>query len=340
VPARSAMRRWAWTLGALLLAAALAMSWRAWFAAPATSAPSTAPVPEHQRTGPLANPWGNAPPANASRAEELAAAAAASAAAASAASAASSAPAPSASLAPPTREAVRAALARLRAGATTGAFVGSALKSREPAALVAAWMAERQCRQWLHGQQMMEWRARAGPGRGGPGGAAPGASAMALPPCEVLPESGLVDEALAAAGFVVAAEGPAELTRRPADFAFAVAVGDPALLAEVLDASDGERVAQQLQAWGADARDLAAPEVVRAAAWLASCTPLDATGRASTAATLLPACRDHPVLWQACLHHGLCDARDLRDLYLRTMQADTLGTIERLARWLAPRIGR
>jgi len=326
----------------MLLAAALAMSWRAWFAAPAASAPSMAPVPEHQRTGPLANPWGNAPPASASRAEELAAAAAASAAAA--APAASSAPASSASLAPPTREAVRAALARLRAGATTGAFVESALKGREPAALVAAWMAERQCRQWLHWRQMMEWRARAVPGRdgpgGGPGGAAPGASAMALPPCEGLPEPGLVDEALAAAGFAVAAEGPAELTRRPVDFAFAVAVGDPPLLAEVLEASEGDRVAQELQAWGADARDLGAPEVVRAAAWLASCTPLDATGRASNAATLRPACRDHPALWQACLHHGLCDARDLRDLYLRTMQADTLGTIERLARWLAPRMGR
>lgn len=330
-------RRTLFVLAALvvLIAGAL-VAWRFWLAPPAAPVVSaaSAAIPAHQRTGPLANPWGNEAPVTAPRADEPAAAsatAAASAAITGAAAASGGVDVPAVrGGVPPSRDAVRQALARLR-GASGAAFVHAALKDRDAAALVAAWMAERQCRQATQWRMVMEWRRRGTQDRAA---AVPGPNAASVARCEAMPEPGLLEEALAAAGFPAVVDLATEATRRPIDFALAVAVGDPLLLADVLEASDADRVGQQLRAWGADGRDLLSPEVQRAAVWLASCT----TPSAST--TLLAACREHPALWQACLNEGLCDLRDLRDLTLRTMSATEAGAVERLARWLAPRMGR
>jgi hypothetical protein len=335
----------------VLLAALVAVSagafavWRFWLAPPV--APVAAPaavVPEHQRSGPLANPWGNEAPVTASRAEETAAAASAATPAATAAIAASGPGAgPVGRGVPPSRDAVREALARLRSAGKPAEFLTAALQGGDAAALVAAWMAERQCRQTAQWRQVMEWRRRGSQERAPPG---PAPSAASLARCVSMPEPELLEAALAAAGFPTVVDIATEPTRRPIDFALAVAVGDPLLLAEVLEASDVDRVGQQLRAWGADARDLLSPEVQRAAVWLASCTPPappaapDAPGRAGNAAAQQAACREHPALWQACLNDGLCDVRDLRDLMLRTMSATEAGAVERLARALAPRMGR
>jgi len=339
-------RRAVLVLVALGVMAAAFAGWRAWFMTPeATVAAPGAPVPEHQRTGPLANPWGNEAPVNATRAEEAAAAASAAAAtaaaAAAAASAAAGAEASAGGGAPPARDAVRQALARLRGGGPAAEVVNAALKGGDGAALVAVWMAERQCRQLMHWRQISEWRSRGSPNPGGAAaGPGPGPMTASLALCESMPESGPIEAALAAAGFPASVDNATELTRRPVDFAFAVAVGDPLLLADVLEASDSDRVGQQLRAWGADARDLVNPEVQRAAVWLASCTPLDAPGRPGGPAAVLAACKEHPAVWQACLHQGLCDVRDLRDLLLRSLSATEMGAVERIARTLAPRMGR
>lgn len=330
--------------------------WRTWFAPddPAAAAAS-APVPEHQRSGQLANPWGNAPAVPASPADEAAAAARAEAAAAAASAAASSALATSNATArpfvPPAREAVVQSLAKLRgggdglvAGRDALAFVQAALQGGDTAALVATWMIERQCRQLMHWRRMDEWRQRANAGRP-VAGASAGRGASLAPLCEQMPDARQVDEALAAAGFTLAAAGAGqgtgpELTRRPIDLAQAVAVGDPLLLAEVIDATDIETARQLLRAWGADARDLESPDVLRGALWLASCTPVDAAGRPAHTSALKRACAEHPALAQACQHHGLCEVRDLRDLLLKSLPPADLAVAERLARGVVGRMGR
>jgi hypothetical protein len=218
------------------------------------------------------------------------------------------------------------------------AFVQASLQGGDAAALVATWMAERQCRHFMHWRRIEQWRQRANAQPAAAG--ARGAGAALLPLCEAMPEPTAVEEALAAAGFPAYTGGGPELTRRPIDLAQAVAVGDPLLLAEVLEATDGEVVLQLLRAYGADARDLVLPEVARAALWLASCTPQDTNGRPSGAGALQRACAEHPALSQACLDQGLCDARDLRDLLLRSMQPGELATAERLGRGLVGRMGR
>lgn len=323
--------------GAGVLAAGLA--WHTWIE-PAATAPSeaAAPVPEHQRSGPLANPWGNAAPVTSTPADDAAAAAAQAAAAAGA-----SAPSP---FVPPAPAAVRQALARLRgggeglaAGRDAPAFMKAALQGGDGAALVAAWMAERQCRHLMHWRRIDEWRRRANP-QAPAAAARPGPEAGAVAVCEAMPDTAAVEEALAAAGFPPIAGGGPELTRRPIDLAQAVAVGDALLLAEVMEATEGEAAQQLLRAWGADARDLESPEVMRAALWLASCTPLDVNGRPGGAAALKRACAEHPALSQACLNHGMCDARDLRDLLLRMLQPGELATAERLGRGVVSRMGR
>ena len=340
-------QRFAATL-ALLLLGALAAIWavRALLVPAAEPVPAVAPVPEHQRSGPMANPWGSGVPVTSTRAEDTAAAAsaaelvsaAASASVSSFASAAGAgASARAASAAPPSSEALRQALARLRAGPRAGEFVSTALQGGDKAAMVAAWMVERQCRQATQWRQITEWRARAGAVRPAAAAASPAFADAAQ--CQPMPDAGAIEAALEAAGFPTTTEQTTEMTRRPLDLALAVAVGDPLLLAEVLEATPPERVALQLQAWGADARDLS-PEAQRAALWWASCMAPQARAAGATSGALLPACREHPALWQACAFQGLCDVRDLRDMLLRSLPADALSASERLARWLAPRIGR
>lgn len=142
-----------------------------------------------------------------------------------------------------------------------------------------------------------------------------------------------------AAGSPATSGETTEMTRRPLDLALAISVGDPLLLAEVLEATPAERVTAQLQSWGADTRDLS-PEVQGAALWWASCLAPEARRSGATSGALQPACREHPALWQGCAYQGLCDMRDLRDLLLRSLPVDALNASERLARWLAPRLGR
>ncbi|MBI5720336.1 MAG: hypothetical protein HZC37_21890 [Burkholderiales bacterium] len=341
---RGRRKRAALVAGALVVAAGAGWgSWRVWhlaFAPAAVPAAAAASAPAHQQSGPLANPWGSGKPVTAAPADDAAASAPVPAAAASGPTGTrgpgtppDGAPAGVGAL-PPARDALRQALAQLRAGGNAAERVNAALQSGDPAALAIAWMTERHCRQVTHWRQIHEWRQRAAPNQPARSGPAPTMK------CDAMPEAGQIEAALQAAGFPADVDSASELTRRPLDLALAVSVGDPLLLAEVLEASDGERVAQQLQAWGADPRDLQTPEIQRAAIWLASCLPLDAAGRPANSAQLQAPCREHPALWQACMHQGLCDVRDLRDLLLRTMPADALGATERLARWLAPRMGR
>jgi hypothetical protein len=346
----------------LLLVAALAFwGWRTFSASREPVAPAPGPVvPEHQRSGPLANPWGGGAPSTG--AEDAAAAAAAASAAARGAQAGGTQAGvngangvngqggPNAARAagpiPPSREALREALAKLRAGGNNAVeYVAAALQSGDGAALVAAWMVERQCRLATHWRQVSEWRSRvdatrqatpaaAMAARGPLGGA--GNYLPAFAACQPMPDVAGLEEALERAGYPPSNEQMIELTRRPIDLALAVSVGDPLLIAEVIDATPGHLITQRLQAWGVDARDLESPEVVRAALWIASCTP--AGGAASSG--MLPACREHPALLQACIQNGLCDARDLRDLFLRSMPADAMGASERLGRTLAARMGK
>lgn len=341
---RGRRRRLALVAGLVALAAG--GGWGAWLVWHAAFAPATvaapaaqASAPAHQQSGPLANPWGSGKPVTMAQTDEAASAPspAAGASGPSGASGASGAPAgtrPGVAALPPTRDSLRQMLAQLRASGNAAERADAALQSGDPAALAIAWMAERHCRQVTHWQQIHQWRQRAAPNQAARGGPAPTMQ------CESMPEAGEIEAALVAAGFPAGVDSATELTRRPVDLALAVSVGDPLLLAEVLEASDGERIAQQLLAWGADRRDLLTPEVQRAAIWLASCMPLDAAGRPGNSAALQVQCREHPALWQACMHQGLCDVRDLRDLLLRTMPAEALGATERLARWLAPRMGR
>ncbi|MBL8290150.1 MAG: hypothetical protein JNL85_19340, partial [Rubrivivax sp.] len=328
-------------LAAAAVAAALGAGWLAWRALaepqPLPADPS-AGVPEHQRSGPLANPWGSGPAVLGSEraAEPPAAAVAATAARAGAAPAREH--TASALAAPGAREALRAALAQLRAQGLAAEFVRRALADGDAAALVAAWMAERQCRQAAQWRLISQWRQRAAAGGGiGPGAGVPatGGSAFSEAQCRGMPEPEAVEGALKAAGFTAPAEaGHLELTRRPIELTLALDAGDPLLVAEVLEATAPDAVRQQLQAapWKLDPRDLQDPDIVRAAVWLASCAPLRA------GAPLQAACRDHPAFWQACMHQGLCDARDLRDLIVRSMPAGAAGTVELLARSLEGRL--
>ncbi|MFO1287662.1 MAG: hypothetical protein U1F49_14710 [Rubrivivax sp.] len=331
---------------AAVVAAAVAawLTWRALAEPDAAPADPLAGVPAHQRSGPLANPWGAGPAVLGSeRAAEPPAAAPA--------------PAPrrehpaSALSAPGASDAVRAALAQLRAQPHAAPYVRRALADGEGVALVVAWMAERQCRQAAQWRQISHWRQRAAPAVAGGGvgvaGQATAGSGPGEAQCRDMPETDAVEEALKNAGFAAAAEpGHLELTRRPIELTLALEVGDPLLVAEVLEATAPDVAKQQLLAapWKLDARDLQDPDVVRAAVWLASCAPQRAGASASagagtgTGTQQHPACRDHPALWQACMHQGLCDARDLRDLVVRSMPAEAAGTVERLARSLLGRM--
>lgn len=329
--------------GALITAAA----WLVWQAAAEREALPADPrnsVPAHQREGPLANPWGAGPAVLGSeRAAEPAAPATPPGAAPGRGATAATLAAPGA------REALRAALAQLRAQAQAGEFVRRSLANDDAASLVAAWVAERHCRQAAQWRQVAEWRQRAGApaerrGADAGGQAAGGGSSLGQAQCQDMPEAEAVEEALKTAGFAAPAEaGPLEPTRRPLDLTLALEVGDPLLVAEVLGASAPHEVVQQLQAapWKLDARDLIDVQVVRAAVWLASCAPqrLGSGGAAGAGAQLNPACRDHPGLRQACLHEGLCDLRDLHDLVVRSMPAAAAGVAERLARTLSQRAG-
>ncbi|MCW5634021.1 MAG: hypothetical protein KIT17_11870 [Rubrivivax sp.] len=303
-------------------------------------APEVAQVPDFQRSGPLANPWGHGVPVQGADAPAAASAAGASAAAGAAVASSS----PAAARAAPTRESLRDTLAALRDAGTAAAFVTTAIERGEPSALAVAWMVERHCRQRLHWQQIAQWRQRAGQATAAIGargsGAANAAATEALSRCDALPDAAALDAALEAAGFPATDDNVVEMTRRPVDLTLALAVGDPLLMAEVVDASSAERIGARLQAWGADPRDLQ-PDTQRAALWLATCYPRDARGQPLVnAAGLQPACRDHPALWHACMHQGLCDARDLRDMLLRTLPPAALAASERLARELAARVAR
>lgn len=336
-----------WRLGLFAGVAALLLAWAAWrllaTPQPAVREPQ-ASVPEHQRSGPLANPWGTGPAVvGGERAVEPGASS--TLASASAAASAARPRDPTAWLAAPAAlDAVRAALAQLRASPGAAEFVQRALQGLEPAALVAAWMIERQCRQAVQWRQIVQWRERIAPGRPAARSADSGSgsgSTVSETRCREMPEASAIDSALSTAGFVPAADQAPELTRRPIALAMAMQIGDPVLTAEVLQATDSSGLPPQLQAMpGIDPRDLTDPQVARAAVWLASCAPRDAAGRAIANSTgLHEACRDHPALRDACLQQGLCDLRDLRDLLLRTLTAQELGACERVARALVAATG-
>ncbi|MBL8326249.1 MAG: hypothetical protein JNJ89_14955 [Rubrivivax sp.] len=353
-------RRQRWqrlAVAAVSLAVVALSSWVVWrhvlAPAPGPERAAESPVPEHQRSGPLANPWGSGAPVVGERGSDAAvasaafAASAAATAAAQAAADAARAAGPVAVLAGPgAREATGAALSQLRGSARAADFARQALAGRDAAPLVAAWMAERECRQVAQWRQMFEWRTRATqPGvRADPAAAVPIAGVhpllrTLLARCADMPDDAAVEAALAAAGFP-ATPDLAESTRRPLDVARAAALGDPLLLATVIDASSPE----ELQAYVAQSLPQRAPlapaslEVVKAALWLASCRAAGAGGPGAGAASSrsAPACAEHPALWQACTQAGLCDARDLHDLLLRTMPADQFHATERLAQALVP----
>ncbi len=358
---RQRRRRLALAAGVLLLGGGAAWAlWRMAFAPPAVPAPvAQASVPAHQQSGPLANPWGPGTPVVGERGAEGAAAASTAAAASSAPVERAVAARPEALLATPAgREALRVALARLRGTARAADFVQPALQATDPAALAVAWMAERQCRQVAQWRLMAEWQARAlNPGmRIDPAAPAsvPGMSAQLrglVQRCADMPVDNRIEEALVSAGFASTSE-LTEPTRRPLDLARAVAVGDAVLLATVLDASTAEEVG----AWVAarvPQRGPAEqpPDVLKSAFWLASCragegaaaaggnTPRSGAGAVSGAQRA--ACgADHPAVWQACMQQGLCDARDLHDMLLRTLSTEDWHASERLARQLVPLMGR
>jgi hypothetical protein len=340
-----------------VLAGAAAGTWGLWAAwqwafapAPVAGRVAEAHVPEHQRSGPLANPWGAGTPVLGERGPEGAASGAMSAAAtAGAASAAQQAPTrPDATLASPAAQAaVRAALTQLRGSARAADFVRQAMESRDPPALAAAWMAERHCRHVAQWRLTLEWRMRAQNPGARPDPNAPLPAAGVHPQlrtlharCGDMPEDSAVDSALAAAGFGATGDLP-EPTRRPLDLARAVSVGDPVLLATVIDAASAEEVNTYLarHTRAAAAADTPA-DVLKAALWLASCRAGAAAGGAGAARGGHPACAEHPALWLACTQQGLCDARDLHDLLLRTMPADLWHTSERLAAELVPLMGK
>jgi hypothetical protein len=362
--ARQVRRRRAW-LG-LALAAGVAgagwVLWRAGSAPPQERAPAAqASVPAHQQSGPLANPWGSGAPVLGEAPSRAAAAVGASGVSAVASGAgrdgaSGAAPKADVSLAgDAAREAVRAAVGQWRVSARAADFVAKAMQSGEPAQLAVAWMAERQCRQVAQWRLMFEWRARAVK----PGARADTTSVVPvsgvhpqlrslLGRCVDMPEDSAFDAALAAAGFAATSDLP-ESTRRPLDLARAAALGDPTLLASVVDASTAEDLLEWVVA-RTSRRGASAPEtsieVAKAALWLASCRAAAGGGGAAAAAqgaaptAKSASCHDHPALWQACTQQGLCDARDLHDLILRTMPADQWHASQRLAQWLAPEIGR
>ncbi|MBL8341395.1 MAG: hypothetical protein JNL30_07985 [Rubrivivax sp.] len=361
---RRRRRRRLAVVGASLAGGAVGL-WAVWHLglapAPGPERAAQAPVPDHQRAGPLANPWGAGTPVVGERGSEVAAAASAvmAAPAAAAASAAAEATAEAARAAGPVaglaalaapgaREAVGASLSQLRGSARAADFAKQALAGRDAARLTAAWMAERECRQVAQWRLMFEWRTRATqPGvRVDPAAAVPTSGVhpllrALLARCADMPDDAAVEAALAAAGFP-ATPDLAESTRRPLDVARAAALGDPLLLATVIDASGAEEleayVAQRLP----QRTPPASPEVLKAALWLASCRTAAAAGAAGASAAPsrgAPTCAEHPALWQACTQSGLCDARDLHDLLLRTMPADQFHATERLAQALAPSMG-
>ena len=356
-------RRWGLAAAVLLGAGLVVAGWALWSPLGRTTAPApaaAASVPAHQWSGPMANPYGNGPAVVAERGVEAPASAAGAgvpvqtANATSATSAAGASTGASAASAganfttPAARQAVAAALARWRAGPRGGEFVTQALQSGEPAALLVAWMASRQCQEVAQWRLVTEWRYRA---------TTPGARAEAVAPpplpagtsaslrslaarCVDMPDQNQVDTALAGAGF--AATNLPEPTRRPLDLSAAASLGDPGVLAAVVDATPLE----DLIAWvtSRNRGPSAAPtqpslEVLRGAFWLASCQGSGAGSGGSSAATR-PNCQDHPAVWQACTQQGLCDGRDLHDVLLRTLPADVWHASDRLARELAPLLGR
>jgi hypothetical protein len=345
----AALRRRPKATAAVLLVAALglgALTWKLFFAAPPEAvvlAPPT--VPEHQRVGPLANPYGGGP---AETGPDRAAAAPTTASSPAVADAQGSAAgrraAPPSLDTPAAREALRAALAQWRSATRSAEYLAVAVQAREPAALVVAWMADRQCRDLAQWRQMLQWLKRAAetlpPGNAPAMPAVSPALRQAMERCEAMPEDETLDGALADAGFAGNA-APNESIRRPIELAQAAAFGDATLLAAVLEAAPP----QDLVTWIAARPTVAqlAPQagqatlpVLRGAMWLAACLNADAAGVALRRA----ACQDHPALWHACMREGLCDVRDINDLLMRTLAADEVHAAGRLARAIAPLLGR
>ena len=342
---RERYRRAAFAIGVLALLAGTTWAvWRVAFAPPEVQAPAAqASVPEHQLSGPLANPWGPGTPVMAERGAEAPAAAASSAPAATDPAMARGEPKLDS---PAARDAMRAALAQFRTSPRAAEFVNKAMQGGDPAQLAVAWMAERQCRQVAQWRQMFEWRTRAmQPGaRNDPLASLPATGVSPqlrtlVTRCVDMPNANLLEAALASAGFATSPE-LTEPTRRPLDLARAVALGDATMLATVLDTSTAEETSAWVAARTAQ-RGAGPPEtdieVLRAALWLASCRAGSGGGGAGNKRA---DCADHPAVWQGCTQQGLCDARDLHDLLLRTMSTQEWHASERLAQMLAPLMGR